>query len=153
MLTFKERMQDGVTLVACILSAILFLVTGVGKLSHASETASTFAQRLLSGSGVLIRVCNICGRPHWSKGNHQNDGRVGWVLTSVRPLVRPFNCRGPVWEFANQVQIRAACSKHIVASWMPGSVSRPLRHTCPSDQPYSFDDLTIAAGSYAATAT
>jgi hypothetical protein len=74
-------------------------------------------------------ICSICGRPRGSKGHLQNDRRVGWVLTSVRPLMRPFKCRGPVWEFANQVQIRAACSKHFVANWMPDPVSRPLRHT------------------------
>jgi transposase len=45
------------------------------------------------------------------------------MLTSVRPLVRPFIRRGPVWEFADQVQIRTACSRHVVAS--PARKSRP----------------------------
>jgi transposase-like protein len=40
-------------------------------------------------------LCNICGRPHRSKGNLQYDWRVGWVLTSVRPLMRPSYAAGP----------------------------------------------------------
>jgi len=33
------------------------------------------------------------------------------VLPCVRPLMRPFTCRGPVWEFADQVHITGARSK------------------------------------------
>jgi hypothetical protein len=52
-------------------------------------------------------------------------------------------CRGPVWEFADQVQIRAACSKHFVANWLPDPVSRPFAPYPPSDRPYALDDPTI----------
>jgi hypothetical protein len=76
--------------------------------------------------------------------------RVGWVLTSVRPLMRPFIRRGPVWEFAGQVQIRAACSRHSVANWLPDLASPTLAPYFPSDRPYALDGPTIVAA-YAAT--
>ncbi len=41
------------------------------------------------------------------------------VLTSVRPLVRLFVGRGPVWECEGWVQIIQTCSKHAVLSWFP----------------------------------
>src|SRR6202012_5670711 len=52
-------------------------------------------------------------------------------------------CRGPVWEFADQVQIRAACSKHFVANWLPDPVSRPFAPYPPPAPPYALDDPTI----------
>src|SRR3954465_114329 len=43
------------------------------------------------------------------------------VLTCVRPLMRRVSCRGPGWESADQVQIKAAYSRYGVAHWF----SRP----------------------------
>src|SRR5262249_11620542 len=51
------------------------------------------------------------------------------VLTSVRPLLRPFICRGPVWEFADRVQITATRSRHSVKNWLPDPVPLTVRHT------------------------
>jgi len=45
------------------------------------------------------------------------DAARGQGLTCVRPLMRPFTCRGPGWEFADQVQIRTTCSKLLSQSW------------------------------------
>src|SRR4051794_11986682 len=42
------------------------------------------------------------------------------VLTCVRPLMRRVSCRGPGWEFADRVQIKAAYSRYGVAHvWTP----------------------------------
>jgi hypothetical protein len=40
----------------------------------------------------------------------------GRVLTCVRPLMR-LTCRGPGWEFADQVQYRTTRSKRLSQSW------------------------------------
>src|SRR5215472_5880532 len=34
-------------------------------------------------------------------------------------LLRPFSCRGPVWEFADRVQITATRSRRRVKNWFP----------------------------------
>jgi hypothetical protein len=52
------------------------------------------------------------------------------VLTSVRPLLRPFICRGPVWEFADRIQITVARSRPSVKNWLADSrLSSTVRHT------------------------
>jgi len=43
------------------------------------------------------------------------------ALTCIRPLMQRSTCREPVWEFADRVQFRAACSGHIVAIWFSRS--------------------------------
>ena len=40
------------------------------------------------------------------------------VRTCVRPLVRPITGRGPGWEFADQLQFKAARSKRFVTLWL-----------------------------------
>jgi hypothetical protein len=45
------------------------------------------------------------------------DAARGRVRTCVRPRMRPFTRRGPGWEFADQVQIRTTCLKHLSQSW------------------------------------
>ena len=40
----------------------------------------------------------------------------GRVLTCVRPLMR-LTCRGPEWEFADQVQYRTTRSRRLSQSW------------------------------------
>ena len=102
------------------------------------------------------RLCNICGRPHRPIGARRifwNERRVGWVLPSVRPLIAASDRRGPVWEFANQVEIRAACSRHIVANWLPGSASRPLRHTLLPTAPNALGTPRSRASLYYTPAT
>src|SRR4051812_24701797 len=56
------------------------------------------------------------------------------VLTCVRPLMRRVSCRGPGWEFADRVQIKAAYSRYGVAHWF----SRPRLSTVA---PYPSSDL------------
>src|SRR3954447_11299232 len=56
------------------------------------------------------------------------------VLTCVRPLMRRVSCRGPVREFADRVQIKAAYSWYGVAHWF----SRPRLSTVA---PYPSSDL------------
>jgi hypothetical protein len=38
--------------------------------------------------------------------------------SSVRPSMRQKDSRRPVWEFADQVQITQACSKHCGKPWL-----------------------------------
>ena len=94
---------------------------------------------------LLTRRTRLENAPTGARKIIENERRLGWVLPSVRPLMRPVICRGPVWEFANQVQIRAACSRHCVANWLPGSVAPTLAPYSPSDRPYTFDDLSAAS--------
>src|SRR5215207_6983513 len=56
------------------------------------------------------------------------------VLTCVRPLMRRVPCRGPGWESADRVQIKAAYSRYGVAHWF----SRPRLSTVA---PYPSSDL------------
>src|SRR3954464_15654870 len=56
------------------------------------------------------------------------------VLTCVRPLMRRVSCRGPGWEPADRVQIKAAYSRYGVAHWF----SRPRLSTVA---PYPSSDL------------
>src|SRR3954464_1717928 len=56
------------------------------------------------------------------------------VLTCVRPLLRRVSCRGPGWESADRVQIKAAYSRYGVAHWL----SRPRLST---GAPYPSSDL------------
>jgi len=50
----------------------------------------------------------------------------GRMLSSVRPLMRQNDGRRPVWEFADQVQITQACSRHCGKPWL----SRPRLADC-----------------------
>jgi integrase len=40
---------------------------------------------------------------------------------AVRPLMQLFTRRGPVWEFADRIQIKVACSEHVAAHWFSRS--------------------------------
>src|SRR6516165_6651321 len=64
------------------------------------------------------RSFHICGRLRERKKNLRDCSARSQVLTSVRPLLRPFSCRGPVWEFADRVQIAATRSRRGVKNWL-----------------------------------
>ena len=66
---------------------------------------------------------HICGRLRERKRNLRDYSARSQVLTSVRPLLRPFSCRGPVWEFADRVQITATRSRRGVKNWLADPVS------------------------------
>src|ERR1051325_4668777 len=62
------------------------------------------------GQGGISRTAisdrfHIWGRLRGRKRNLQVCMARSEVLTSVRPLMRPIICRGPVWEFADWIQI------------------------------------------------
>jgi putative CocE/NonD family hydrolase len=61
------------------------------------------------------------------------------VLTSVRPLLRPMICRGPVWEFADRIQITATRSKRSVKNWLADPVSHRLCAILSFRPPYASD--------------
>src|SRR3982750_9284 len=65
--------------------------------------------------------CNICGRPLPGKGKLQ-DCRGAWSDAAICPASgAAANRRGPVWEFADRVQITAAYSRYGVAHWLSRS--------------------------------
>src|SRR5215469_1168502 len=76
-----------------------------------------------------MRRLNVCGRLRERKKNLQDCTARSQVLTSVRPLLRRFICRGPVWECADRVQITATRSRRSVKNWFPDPVSLTVRHT------------------------
>ena len=59
----------------------------------------------------------------------------GRVLTCVRPLVRRVPCRGPVWEFVDQVQLNPARSRRVVTFWFSRSRLSTVAPYPPSDLP------------------
>jgi hypothetical protein len=61
------------------------------------------------------------------------------VLTSVRPLLRPIICRGPVWEFADRIQITATRSRRSVKNWLADPVSHRLCAILSFRPPYASD--------------
>src|SRR5262249_15003588 len=78
---------------------------------------------------------HICGRLRERKKNLRDGSARSQVLTSVRPLLRPFSCRGPVWEFADRVQITATRSRRSVKNWLPDPVSHDCAPYFPFDPP------------------
>lgn len=74
-----------------------------------------------SARGERLRV----GVPHghvWTPHRMQEESLVqaaarDRVLPCVRPLLRPFDGRGPVWEFEDQVQIIGTRSKRSPCAW------------------------------------
>src|SRR3954453_12335327 len=63
----------------------------------------------------------ICGRPLPGKGKLQ-DCRGAWSDAAICPASgAAANRRGPVWEFADRVQITAAYSRYGVAHWLSRS--------------------------------
>src|SRR4051794_30063970 len=63
----------------------------------------------------------ICGRPLPGKGNFLfNDAATSEVSTFSLHDALPI-CRGPVWEFADRVQITAAYSRYGGAHWLSRS--------------------------------
>src|SRR6266849_479598 len=61
------------------------------------------------------------------------------VLTSVRPLMRSIICRGPVWEFADRIQITATRSRRSVKNWLADPVSHRLCAILSFRPPYASD--------------
>src|SRR4051794_41257431 len=76
------------------------------------------------GRGHCARTpdpCTICGRPLPGKGKLQ-DCRGAWSDAAICPASgAAANRRGPVWEFADRVQITAAYSRYGVAHWLSRS--------------------------------
>src|SRR6516165_7018028 len=66
---------------------------------------------------------HICGRLRERKKNPRDSIARSQVPTSVLPVLRPLSCRGPVWEFADRVQITATRSRRRVKNWLPDPVS------------------------------
>src|SRR3981081_2105177 len=69
---------------------------------------------------------HICGRLRGRKRNLQVCIARSRVLTSVRPLMRPIICRGPLWGFADRSQITATRSRRSVKNWLGDAVSHRL---------------------------
>jgi hypothetical protein len=94
---------------------------------------------------LLLRANNhferfhICGRLHERKRNLQVCIARSQVLTSVRPLMRPIICRGPVWEFADRIQITATRSRRSVKNWLADPVSHRLCAILSFRPPYASD--------------
>jgi hypothetical protein len=95
------------------------------RYSARSRRGAPFAlARVLVAAGVLDQpVSLICGRLRERKKNLGDGIARSQVLTSVRPLLRPFICRGPVWEFADRVHITPTRSRRSVKNWLPDPVS------------------------------
>src|SRR3954465_15074209 len=76
------------------------------------------------GWGNCARIpdpCTICGRPLPGKGKLQ-DCRGAWSAAAICPASgAAANPRGPVWEFADRVQITAAYSRYGGAHWLSRS--------------------------------
>ena len=53
--------------------------------------------------------------------------------------MRPIICRGPVWEFADRIQITATRSRRSVKNWLADPVSRRLCAILSVRPPYAFD--------------
>jgi hypothetical protein len=91
----------------------------------------------------------------WTPRGTQEESSVGTaarsrVLTSVRPLARPFMCRGPVWEFADRIQnsharLMALIHKLAFRSGLSSTVAPYLPSTAPTFS------TTSCRGRYAAT--
>jgi len=64
-----------------------------------------------NGSISKAHSPDVCGRSLECKQNLHSDLNIGRVLTCVRPLVATFKRRGPIWEFADQVQHAHAHSR------------------------------------------
>src|SRR5918912_128840 len=65
--------------------------------------------------------CNICGRPLPGKSKLQ-DCRGAWSDAAIWPAsAAAANRRGPVWEFADRVQIKVAYARYGVAHWVSRS--------------------------------
>lgn len=50
-----------------------------------------------------IKKYNVCGHPGLCKKNLQGLYRRGLVLTSVRPVLRLYTRRWPIWEYADRI--------------------------------------------------
>jgi hypothetical protein len=102
-----------------------------------------FGYFILRATGLLVfvrvRTFHICGRLRGRKRNLREGIARSRVLTSVRPLMRPFTCRGPVWEFADRVQITATRSRRSVKNWLTDSVSHRLCAILSFRPSYVFD--------------
>jgi hypothetical protein len=90
--------------------------------SEAAVKLSAVCRALLQAdaSGEVRLTCKPCAHPSSAR---RIFGIVlrSQVLTSVRPLLRPFICRRPVWEFANRVlnhshALEAQCEKLVSRS-------------------------------------
>ena len=71
----------------------------------------------------------------------------GRMLPSVRPLDAAMS-RRPAWEFADRVQIKAACSRHGVAHWF----SRSRLADCCAMLSFRSPHASAVTARYAATA-
>ncbi len=93
-----------------------------------------------------VQTHNHLWTPLWTQGIFSEPTARSWVLTSVRPRMRPHRRRRPIWKFADQLQIRSACLEHLVMNWLTDPVS-------PTDAPYfPFDHPTSSTTSQRTTA-
>src|SRR4051812_35755209 len=96
-----------------------FSLKGKGGVRCRKKTLSYATQPLSTNHPA--DPCNICGRPLPGKGKLQ-DCRGAWSDAAICPASgAAANRRGPVWEFADRVQITAAYSRYGVAHWLSRS--------------------------------
>jgi hypothetical protein len=100
---------------------------------------SPAAQQSFSKPLAIGNHFHICGRLRGRKRNLQVRIARSRVLTSVRPLMRPIICRGPVWEFADRIQITAPRSRRRVENWLADPVSHRLCAILSFRPPYASD--------------
>ena len=100
------------------------------RYARVHDTAEAKERLAAGGAGFLPAGASeegqrfhICGRLPERKKNLRDCIARSQVLTSVRPVLRPFSCRGPVWEFADRVQITPTRSRRRVKNWLPDPVS------------------------------
>src|ERR1051325_7965462 len=102
------------------------------------------------GQGGISRTAisdrfHICGRLRGRKRNLQVCMARSEVLTSVRPLMRPIICRGPVWEFADWIQITGTRSRRSVKNWLADPVSHRPCAILSFRPPYASDASAVGA--------
>lgn len=66
-------------------------------------------------------LCNMCNRPMRKRDSLELVPARRRVLTCVRPLLRPFTCRGPVWWSRVGSRSRPRARWHSVAPWVSRS--------------------------------
>ena len=63
-----------------------------------------------------LQILRHVWTPHETQEKSSEQCSAWSGLTCVRPLMR-LTCRGPGWEFADQVQFRPTRSKRLSQSW------------------------------------
>jgi hypothetical protein len=108
----------GSVLLSVVLCAASFSVIGPEIVSARENKMDHVAADTTSPSPTIATCVDA---PIGARGIFWIGAARSRVLTCVRPLLQLFTRRGPVWEFAERVQITAACFKHVVANWFSRS--------------------------------